>query len=132
VSRKEQSFTADTRLAGIHTPLHLVAWSKTLQRHPDKDFSSYILRGIKKGFHIGINPAILLKPATKNMLSAQQHPEVIDDYLQKELQQEQMKGPFPPHLAPAVHINCFGVIPKKHQPGKWCLITNLSFPEGAH
>ena len=34
-------------------------------------------------------------------------------------------------LAPAVHIIRFGVIPKKHQPGKCWLITDLSFPEGA-
>lgn len=31
-----------------------------------------------------------------------------------------------------MHINRFGVIPKKHQPGKWRLITDLSFPEGAN
>ena len=29
-----------------------------------------------------------------------------------------------------VHINRFGVIPKKHQQGKWHLIKGLSFPEG--
>ena len=40
-------------------------------------------------------------------------------------------GPFPSSTAPCVHINRFGVIPKKHQPGKWRLITDLSFPEGA-
>jgi len=28
-----------------------------------------------------------------------------------------------------VHINRFGCIPKKHQPGKWRLITDLSYPE---
>ena len=65
------------------------------------------------------------------MQSASKHPEVINDYLQKEILQEQIRGPFPPHLAPSVHINRFGVIPKKHQPGKWRLITDLSFPEGA-
>ena len=40
-------------------------------------------------------------------------------------------GPFPLHKSPEVHINRFGVIPKKHQSGKWRLITDLSFPEGA-
>ena len=32
-------------------------------------------------------------------------------------------------MSPAAHISCFGVIPKKHPPGKWRLITDLSFPE---
>ena len=65
------------------------------------------------------------------MQSALKHPEVINDYLQKKILQEQIRGRFPPHLAPSVHINRLGVIPKKHQPGKWRLITDLPFPEGA-
>ena len=28
------------------------------------------------------------------------------------------------------HISPFGVIPKKHHPGKWYLILDLSSPEG--
>ncbi len=28
------------------------------------------------------------------------------------------------------HGELFGVIPKKGQPGKWCLIMDLSFPPG--
>ena len=63
------------------------------------------------------------------MSSAQQHPEVIDDYLRKEITASNILGPFSSLSAPMVHINRFGVIPKKHQPGKWRLITDLSFPE---
>ena len=65
------------------------------------------------------------------MQSASQHPDVIDKYIQAELEEDRIKGPFHSHLAPSVHINRFGVIPKKHQAGKWRLITDLSFPEGA-
>ena len=37
----------------------------------------------------------------------------------------------PPPPPPAqTHINPFGVIPKKHKPGKWRLIVDLSAPEG--
>ena len=32
---------------------------------------------------------------------------------------------------PQVHVSCFGVIPKNHQPGKWRLIVNLSHPKGS-
>ena len=39
-------------------------------------------------------------------------------------------GPFAPHTLPGLHINRFGVIPKKHQPTKWRLITDLSYPDG--
>ena len=110
--QKEQPSIVDPRLAGVHTSLHLAAWSKKLRQHPDKDFSNYILRGIENGFYIGIDPAVSLKPATRNMQSASQHPDIIDDYLQNELLQEQIRGPFSPHYAPSVHINHFGVISK--------------------
>ena len=67
------------------------------------------------------------------MQSAQQHPDIISEYLQAETQKQNILGPFPPHKSQEVHINHFGVIPMKPQPGKWRLIkkTDLSFPEGA-
>ncbi len=71
-----------------------------------------------------------LKPVKKNMMSAEKNHQVIDDYLEKELEAGNILGPFPRASAPEAHINRFGVIPKKYQPGKWRLITDLSFPEG--
>ena len=121
----------DPELSNVHTPLRLEAWHRRLQSHPDRDFVDYILRGIEKGFRIGANPEAILRPASRNMESAKQHPDVINEYLQKETHQSNIVGPFPLHKSPQVHINRFGVIPKKHQPGKWRLITDLSFPEGA-
>jgi len=57
------------------------------------------------------------------------HPTIIDDYLRKEVESRNILGPFPSTSAPVVHISRFGVAPKKHQPGKWRLIRDLSFPE---
>ena len=128
------STSIDARLASISSPLNIKAWSKFLSTHPDKDFRDYILQGIQYGFHIGTFTAkvtVPLEAARSNMHSTKNHPEVIDEYVQQELHQGNFLGPFPPHTAPVVHINRFGVIPKKHQPGKWRLITDLSFPEGA-
>ena len=36
-----------------------------------------------------------------------------------------------PHAERHVHISPFGVIPKKHKPGCWRLIFDLSVPDGA-
>ena len=41
-----------------------------------------------------------------------------------------LAGPFQKELLPEAHINRFGVIPTKHQPGKWRLIVDLSHPSG--
>ena len=65
------------------------------------------------------------------MYSAAQHPGVIGEYLQKELQRGRMLGPFPDESSlPPLQINRFGVIPKGHNTGKWRLITDLSYPPG--
>jgi len=63
------------------------------------------------------------------MSTARHHPEVIEEYLQKELAQSNILGPFPLSLNQIMHVNQFGVVPKKHQPGKWHLITDLPFPK---
>ena len=129
--QRGQSISVDPRLTGIHAPLQLASWQKRLYPHPDKEFSSYILRGIEKGFYIGVDAAFPLISAKKNMQSASQHLDVIDKYIQAKLKKNRIKGPFHSHLAPSVHINRFGLFLKKHQAGKWRLITDLSFPEGA-
>ena len=64
------------------------------------------------------------------MSSASLQPSVIDDYLHRELAKGHIAGPFSSPLLPHLHISRFGVITKKHQPGKWRLILNLSSPDG--
>ena len=64
------------------------------------------------------------------MSSASLQPSVIDDYLHRELAKGRVAGPFSSPPLPRLHISRFGVIPKKHQPGKWRLILNLSSPDG--
>ena len=73
----------------------------------------------------------MLRSAKQNMLSAKQNPEVVTNYLQSELADSNIIGTFPPHSLPGIHINRIGSIPKKHQPGKWRLITDLSAPKGS-
>lgn len=65
------------------------------------------------------------------MHSATLNPQVIEEYIKHESKLGNTVGPFSKTLAPVVLINRFGVIPKKHQPGKWWLSTDLSSPEGA-
>ena len=86
---------------------------------------------ISSRFRVGFNPAsVSLKSATQNMPSASLQPSVIDDYLSMELAKGHVTGPFSSPLLPHLHISRFGVIPKKHQPGKWHLILDLSSPDG--
>ena len=55
---------------------------------------------------------------------------MIDQYLLLELEKGCVAGPFLISPNSNLHVSRFGVIPKKHQPGKWGLILNLSSPLG--
>ncbi len=129
-SRNCKGASQDHRLAAVKTPLNIAAWRKRLRTHQDADYTNYIVTGLEHRFHIGVAVFTTLNPAKKNMLSAEKNPQVVDDYLAKEVEAGNILGPFPLSSAPKAHINRFGVIPKKHQPGKWRLITDVSFPEG--
>ena len=64
------------------------------------------------------------------MRSALLHPDVVRAYLEKECTLNRMLGPFTLVRMPPLHINRFRFIPKCHNMGKWCLITDVSHPPG--
>ncbi len=63
-----------------------------------------------------------LMSARRYTPSAQQHAEVVEQYLTKEITAGRIIGPFPLDVIPGVQISRMGVTPKGHQPGKWRLI----------
>ena len=87
--------------------------------------------GLQHGFQVGFDHSGQLRLAHRNMPSAEQHPEVIDRYLEAELTAVRILDPFSPGSILIGQINQLGVVPKGHTPRKWHLITDLSFPEGA-
>lgn len=117
-------------ISSIITPLDPIAWEAHLQGHPDRALASYIVKGIQDGFHIGCDESQRRQSAGSNMLSATRNPGPVQKYVDNELAEGRIIGPFPPSVTGGVHISRFGVIPKRHQPGKWRLILDLSFPEG--
>ena len=120
-------------LSDIVTPVTLEFWERELSSHPDKSFSQLIIRGLKRGFHIGFQkPDAGLKTARSNMLSALQHPDIVSDYIAKELSSHHLARVGSPQLATSLHIQTspLGVIPKKGQTNKWRLIMDLSSPTG--
>ena len=107
------------------TPLNISAWLALLadSRHEDAE---WVIHGINHGFDIGIRDGVI-KSATQNCKSSAKQPLVIDNYLAAELEFRSICGPYahPPLLD--LQVNRFGIIPKA-TPGKWRLITDLSFP----
>ena len=87
----------------------------------------YIFLGIAEGFRIGFNRRQSLGQCTANMPT--RNPTVISQYLDREVQLGRMCN----HdvKSPNIHLSPPGAIPKKHKPGKWRLIVDLSSPAGA-
>ena len=113
------------------SPIRVEKLRQEVLTHPDQSFVTYVLDGLENGFRVGFNPlSVSLKSATQNMPSASLQPSVIDDHLHTELAKGRVAGPFSSPPLPHLHISRFGVTPKKHQPGKWRLIPDLSSPDG--
>ena len=113
------------------SPLKVEEFSKELASHPNQQQVSYVLQGLQHGFRLGFHSAHKLKPAKRNKPSALQHALIVDAYLANEVSLGRVAGPFSASPFPHLHISSFGVIPKKGQPGKWCLIVDFSSPGGA-
>ena len=79
---------------------------------------------------MGYDYAGQCESAKHNMLSAKENPEVVQGYLEDECSKRRVLGPFPPQAVLEVHVSRFGVIPKKGV-NKWCLILDLSSPDGS-
>ena len=62
------------------------------------------------------------------MQSAYDHPCIVSEYLQQELAQGHILGPFQNPPCHPLTTSSFGVIHKHHQPGKWRLTVDLSSP----
>ena len=78
----------------IATPLCWEAWARELQSHPDREFAEYIVGGIQHGFRIGFDyQAHRCSSASRNMMSARQHPQPIQHYLEKGLGAGRIIGP---------------------------------------
>ncbi len=117
-------------VGGVHTSPG-GGWATLLSNHPDAAFIDYLLCGIAQGFRVGFKPRSGLHSAKRNFASVEQHPEVVQKYLDLKITLGGVLGPFDEQQVPGVHVSSFGVIPKSSQAGKSRLNVDLSSPEGA-
>jgi hypothetical protein len=119
-------------LSGVTTPWDWRAWEQALRANPDREFADLIVRGIREGFRVGFAFSMFGSTAScdRNMRSALEHPDVVDDYIAEECRRGHVLGQFRLLPAPALVVSRFGVIPKLGKENKWRLIVDLSFPEG--
>ena len=114
------------------SPLNVNTFALELAHHPDQALVSEVLQGLSQGFRLGFNPGTNLRSSKKSKASAYQHPDIIDTYLSNEIRLGRVADPFLFLPISNLHVNSFGVIPKKGQTNKWRLILDLSSPLGAN
>ena len=120
-------------LTSVHLvpPLQFSQFQVGLADYPDKAAMAYILNGFCDSFRIGFEALSgSLKSASSNMQSAFDHVSLTDAYLVTEVSHGRVVGPFTSMPFTDLHISCFGVVPKRNQPEKWCLSLDLSSPDG--
>ena len=108
-------------------------WEQMLEGHQDRWWADYLVRGIREGFRVGFSGYLDgLRAGTRNMVSAGEQPQVVQDYLDREVKEGRIweVGSVQEATDMGVHCSPFGVIPKRSSPGKWRLIVDLSAPEG--
>lgn len=84
------------------------------------------MSGFTFGFRLGCQNTPSIHPP-HNHKSAQNHPEVIQDYIKAGLDSHRIAGPFPYPPLPQFKTSPLGVVPKS-EPNKFRIIHDLSFP----
>ena len=65
----------------VTTPLVFTTWRHFLATHPDQEMVQFFLQGLVTGFKVGFNyHHASLRPAKKNLRSAPEHPDVLQEY----------------------------------------------------
>ena len=113
----------------LHTSVNLHLLDSLLTGHPNRDFTTYLIRGLTFGFRVSYQGNHSPRPAS-NLRSSLARPQVIDSYLEAECQAGHTIGPFPSPPLTNFVVNPLGAVPKKRS-GKWRLIMHLSYPPGS-
>ena len=66
----------------------------------------------------------------RNHPSSLEHPSVVQQHIEIELERGSLVGPLPPGQAEQIQVSPLGLVPKPHS-DKWHLIVDLSAPTGA-
>ncbi len=71
----------------VVTPLVWQQWEEELREHPDREWVEFLVTGVREGFRLGHDQSkVVLKERRGTMYEASQHREVIQEYLEKEVQ----------------------------------------------
>ena len=109
------------------TPLRPDRFVFILRNYPDTDFADYFVQGLRNGFRLGYT-GLQFERTTPNARTARDYPQIVRDYVAKEVSSKHTIGPFDNPPFPNFVCSSLGVRPKKL--GGVRLIMDLSRPFG--
>ena len=98
-----------------------------LQTFPDKLFASKLISGLSQGFHTGVKHLTLESFESKNLRSALQDPDKVDELLSKEVNEGYWTGPYKTPPFKSYRVSPIGLAEHKYNHKKR-LIVDLSAP----
>ena len=109
------------------TPVKIEQLENMLEHHPDREFVSYLVSGLKEGFHTMVENQPQQSFECKNLLSARENPLIVDQLINSEVEKGFLKGPFHHPPFDNYRVSPLGVATGKYS-GKKRLIVDLSSP----
>lgn len=112
----------------VVTPVKINVLGQFLEGYDDH-LKTFLYEGFKQGFKIQYRGPRQQR-FCKNLLSVQQHENIVAEKLQKEVSLGRIAGPF--NFLPFSNLQCspIGIVPKK-EINEFRLIHHLSYPDGA-
>lgn len=111
----------------VYTPINVNVLEQELKNYPDQDFKSYLLFGLKFGFHTGIRELPSNSIQCKNLRSATSNKEAVCELIRSEVEKGYLNGPYSDIPYTTYRINPVGVAEGKYSKKKR-LIVDLSAP----
>ncbi len=97
----------------LSTPVNISRLSSELSHHPDTNFTSYLLSGLKQGFNPGTTCPLSHNIICNNLQSALAEPDTVDNLIKKEVESGFMIGPFDTPPFETFRISPIGVATRK-------------------
>ena len=109
----------------LPTPINPEKLKSELEGY-DKQKLNFLVSGFTFGFRLGCirNPSI---HPPHNHKSTDEHPDIVEDYINTGLSRKRISGPFPHPPLLQFKTSPLGVVPKS-EPNKFRIIHDLSFP----
>ncbi|XP_033731470.1 uncharacterized protein LOC117344735 [Pecten maximus] len=109
------------------TPINIETLHHELRFHPDKQFVSELVNGLRTGFNTGFLHIPEVPFQCRNLRSALRESETVTSLIQKEVDKGFLLGPFKSVPFKHSRINPIGIAEHKYSKKK-CLIVDMSAP----